>query len=51
MAASTSPASSPSPAPPGLPRSSAPPASVVALPDRPRVTQLRLAAFAGHRRS
>ncbi|WP_222515023.1 ATP-binding protein [Streptomyces salinarius] len=77
MAASTSPASSPSPAPPGLPRSrsaaspasSGPPgaspssasrgapgsavspASVVALPGRPRVTQLRLAAFAGHRRA
>ncbi|MFE2461738.1 ATP-binding protein [Streptomyces sp. NPDC059402] len=62
MAASASPASSPSPASPGLPRpsasassgsprSAAPPASAVALPDRPRVTQLRLAAFAGHRRS
>ncbi|MFE1587799.1 ATP-binding protein [Streptomyces sp. NPDC058737] len=62
MAASASPASSPSPASPGLPRpsasassgsprSAASPASAVALPDRPRVTQLRLAAFAGHRRS
>ncbi|MFC8740506.1 ATP-binding protein [Streptomyces sp. NPDC057176] len=75
MAASTSPASSPSPESPGLPRSAASPASsgppgaspapassgspgsaaspasVVALPDRPRVTQLRLAAFAGHRRA
>ncbi|MEU9595406.1 ATP-binding protein [Streptomyces sp. NPDC048109] len=75
MAASTSPASSPSPESPGLPRSAAssassgPPgaspspassgspgsaassASVVALPGRPRVTQLRLAAFAGHRRA
>ncbi|MFD5968259.1 ATP-binding protein [Streptomyces sp. NPDC060311] len=51
MAASTSPASSPSPESPGLPRPAASPASVVALPDRPRVTQLRLAAFAGHRRA
>ncbi|MCV2458601.1 ATP-binding protein, partial [Streptomyces sp. ICN988] len=75
MAASTSPASSPSPESPGLPRSAASPASsgppgaspspassgspgsavspasVVALPGRPRVTQLRLAAFAGHRRA
>ncbi|MFE1071351.1 ATP-binding protein [Streptomyces sp. NPDC058783] len=63
MAASTSPASSSSPESPGLPRpaaspassgspgSAASPASVVALPDRPRVTQLRLAAFAGHRRA
>ncbi|WP_436999861.1 ATP-binding protein [Streptomyces sp. enrichment culture] len=51
MAASTSPASSPSPESPGLPGSAASPASVVALPGRPRVTQLRLAAFAGHRRA
>ncbi|MFE2433174.1 ATP-binding protein [Streptomyces sp. NPDC059409] len=51
MAASTSPASSPSPESPGLPRSAASSASVVALPGRPRVTQLRLAAFAGHRRA
>ncbi|MFA3876025.1 ATP-binding protein [Streptomyces sp. MMCC 100] len=46
-----SPASSPSPASPGSPGSAASPASVETLPGRPRVTQLRLAAFAGHRRA
>ena len=33
------------------PASSALPASVAPVPDRPRVTQLRLSAFAGHRRA
>ncbi|MFJ6075289.1 ATP-binding protein [Streptomyces sp. NPDC093065] len=46
-----SPASSPSPAPAALSGPSASPASGMAHPDRPRVTQLRLAAFAGHRRA
>ncbi|WP_267715541.1 ATP-binding protein [Streptomyces sp. CoH17] len=46
-----SPASSASPASPGLPGSSASAASAVALAGRPRVTQLRLAAYAGHRRA
>ncbi|WP_164382697.1 ATP-binding protein [Streptomyces sp. OM5714] len=58
-----SPASSPSPASAGStasaalfgsaasPGSVASPASVAAHADRPRVTQLRLAAFAGHRRA
>ncbi|WP_370664998.1 ATP-binding protein [Streptomyces sp. IBSBF 2507] len=49
-----SPASSASSGPPVSPvssGSSGPPASVGPLPDRPRVTQLRLSAFAGHRRA
>ncbi|MFC8852126.1 ATP-binding protein [Streptomyces sp. NPDC057144] len=50
-ASSGPPGVSPSPASSGSPRSAASPASVVALPGRPRVTQLRLAAFAGHRRA
>ncbi|WP_374211512.1 ATP-binding protein [Streptomyces sp. G3] len=50
-ASSGPPGASPSPASSGSPGSAASPASVVALPGRPRVTQLRLAAFAGHRRA
>ncbi|MEV8128771.1 ATP-binding protein [Streptomyces sp. NPDC085944] len=50
-ASSGPPGTSPSSTSSESPGSAASPASGVALPDRPRVTQLRLAAFAGHRRS